>query len=109
MNGFHLASLTIQQALNVHETTRIVGDDVFSAGFKCRLAFDFAHGRRDHWELGREGATEAAADFGVFHFDEFQIFYFCEQSPRGLLVSQLAQAVATIVEGYFCWKAGTEV
>src|ERR1043166_6845390 len=61
VNGPDPVPLAIEQTLDLHEATRVVGNNVIRARLDGRLAFDLAHRRRDHGKLGGEGPAETAA------------------------------------------------
>ncbi len=44
MEGFNRISLAIEEALDLHEAARVIGDDVVGSGFYNRAAFDLTHG-----------------------------------------------------------------
>src|ERR1035437_577996 len=68
-DSFSRLALARQQTLDVHQTARIAGDDVFRAGLGGGGAFHFAHRGRDHRKFrGKRAAETAARNLG--HLDQ---------------------------------------
>src|SRR6185436_20310571 len=70
VNCLNSLTLFIRKALNVHETTRVVRHDVFSAALERGGALHFAHCSRDHGKLRGESAAETTTGFGLTHFHQ---------------------------------------
>ena len=109
VNRFERIALAREQALDVHQATRIVRDDVIRLGFRGGGAFHFAHRGGNHRELRGKRAAEAAAGFRLAHLDEFEAVHFAEQRARRFFDAKFAQAVAAVVERDLVRKLCAEV
>jgi hypothetical protein len=109
VDGFEGIARAREEALEMHEATGIVGDDVIGAGLVGGGAFHLAHGGGDHGKFDGERAAEAAAGLGLGHLDEFKVADVGEQGARRFFDAEFAQAVAAIVKGDAGGKARAEI
>ena len=84
-------------ALELHQATGVERNDGAGFGFANGIDFGARHSAGDLWKFDREGAAEAAALLGGFHFPQRQPADFCEQPARAFFDLQLAQGVTAIV------------
>jgi len=109
MNRLEFTALAREQALQVHQTARIVRDDVIRACLGGVGAFHVAHRGGDHRELRGERAAETAARLDLRHLDELQAANVAEQFARRFFHAEFAQAVAAVVKRDLVRKLRAEI
>src|SRR5215475_3344980 len=109
MNCLHFFALAIEEALDLHEATGIVGDNVVGAGLEGGAAFHFTHGGGNHGVFDSKGAAEAATYFRVLHFDELNAANLCEKFAGCLFVTEFTEAMTAVVKGDFAGKPGAHI
>ena len=99
MQGADGKSRAIDDALELHQTTGVDGDDGGRAGLLYGIDLGARHGAGDLRKFDGERAAEAAAFLRDVHFSEREALNFREQFSRARLDVQLAECVAAIVIG----------
>jgi len=97
VHGFQRFALAVEKALDLHEATGVIRNDILGFGLYSRSAFDFAHRGGDCGKFGGKGAPKAATGLGITHLDEFESLDVLEKTARLLFHFQLAEAVAAVV------------
>ncbi len=103
------APLPVEQALKMHQATRVVGNKIIRPRCHRRIAFRLTHGRRDHGEFGRKGTAESAARFTVPQFHQFEASHMPEQGAGRLAIAQFSQAVTSVVKSDLVRKNGAQL
>src|SRR5262245_37747369 len=108
MDGFYLAALAIEQALDMHQAAGIIGHNVLSTSLRCCRALHLTHGGRDHWKFCGESTPKPTAGF-VSHFNELQFPYVTQQFSWLFLHTQLTKPMTSVMKCYLGWKPRSKI
>ena len=93
-----LDALTAESACNVHQTSRVTGDDYIRPAFPDAVDLVLKYRSRDVRVLDREEAPKTATHLGLLQFHKLHASY-CFQDTFGLGPDiQLAQQVTRLME-----------
>ena len=107
MHGLYGNLVTLEQAPEMHQTARVVGNDIASSGALDPPQLVFPHGGRDVRKFHRKGTSETTAAITVLHLPQINSLHSANQLARLAGDAQFTKEMARIVIGHRFRETGS--